>query len=156
DRFDGAQEDVFELQDAITEKVVVALAPRVERAEIDRSRKKSSTNLSAHDFYLRGLSAYQLITKESINDAIGLFRQAIAHDPLHSSAIGMLLASYGSRRGGGLVGGANKEDLREIAELVRTAVRVGHDDAQALAHPAYAAALILRDLPAAIEYVERA
>jgi len=156
DRFDGAQEDVFELQDAITEKVVVALAPRVERAEIDRSRKKPSTNLSAHDFYLRGLSAYQLLTKESINDAISLLRQAIAHDPRHSSAIGMLLASYGSRRGVGLVGDAYKENLPEIAELVRTAVRVGHDDAQALAHTAYAAALILRDLPAAMEYAERA
>ncbi|SEP24393.1 adenylate cyclase [Rhodospirillales bacterium URHD0017] len=156
DRFDGAQEDVFELQDAITEKVVVALAPRVERAEIDRSRKKASTNLSAHDFYLRGLSAYQLITRESINDAVGLFRQALAHDPLHSSAIGMLLASLGSRRGVGLVGAVYKENLPEIAELVRTAVRVGHDDAQALAHTAYAAALILRDLPAATGYVERA
>jgi adenylate cyclase len=156
DRFDGAQEDVFELQDAITEKVVVALAPRIERAEIDRSKKKPSANLSAHDFYLRGLWAYQLTTKESIGDAISLFRQAIAHDPLHSSAMGLLLACYGIRMGLGLVGGSHNENLSEIAELVRTAVRVGHDDAQALAHAAYAVAAILRDLPAATEYVKRA
>src|SRR4051812_43483628 len=35
DRFDGALEDVFELQDKVTEKVVTALAPRLEQAEID-------------------------------------------------------------------------------------------------------------------------
>src|ERR1700704_5506845 len=52
DRFDGALEDVFELQEKVTEKVATALAPRLEKAEIDRSKHKTG-NLSAYDCYLR-------------------------------------------------------------------------------------------------------
>ena len=41
DRFDGALEDIFDLQDKIVEKVVGAIAPRVELAEIERSRAQA-------------------------------------------------------------------------------------------------------------------
>ena len=37
DRFDGALEDVFDLQDKISEQVVGAIAPAVEGAEIERA-----------------------------------------------------------------------------------------------------------------------
>jgi TolB-like protein len=39
-RFDGAPEDVFELQDEVTQKVVGAIAPRVEQVEIVRARRR--------------------------------------------------------------------------------------------------------------------
>ena len=41
DRFDGALEDVFELQDQVTTSVVGAIAPRVEQAEIERARAQA-------------------------------------------------------------------------------------------------------------------
>ena len=63
DRFDGALEDVFELQDKVTEKVVTAIAPRLEQAEIDRSKRKTAGNLSAYDCYLRSLPDLQLPSK---------------------------------------------------------------------------------------------
>src|SRR5215472_18545734 len=37
DRFDGALEDVFELQDQVTARVVGAIEPRLQRAEIERA-----------------------------------------------------------------------------------------------------------------------
>ena len=40
DRFEGALEDVFAFQDEVTVKVVAAIAPRVERAEIARARRR--------------------------------------------------------------------------------------------------------------------
>jgi adenylate cyclase len=39
DRFDGALEDIFDLQEQVTAKVVGAIAPRVEQAEIERARR---------------------------------------------------------------------------------------------------------------------
>jgi nitroreductase len=48
DRFDGALEDVFELQDRVSESVVGIIAPRVELAEIERVRSKPAGNL---EFY---------------------------------------------------------------------------------------------------------
>jgi TolB-like protein len=59
DRFDGALEDVFELQDRVTSSVVAAIAPKVEQAEIERSKRKPTNNLDAYDYYLRGVEGIQ-------------------------------------------------------------------------------------------------
>ena len=56
DRFDGALENIFDLQDQITASVVGAIAPMVEQAEIERARLKPTENLDAYDFFLRGLA----------------------------------------------------------------------------------------------------
>jgi TolB-like protein len=40
DKFDGAIQDVFELQDRITESVVGESAPSLQKAEIERARRK--------------------------------------------------------------------------------------------------------------------
>ena len=47
DRFDGDVEDVFDLQDRVTESVAGALEPRIRFAEIERSRRKPTENLLA-------------------------------------------------------------------------------------------------------------
>ena len=55
DRFDGALDDVFDLQDQITDKVVGIVEPSLRRSEIERSRRKHPENLDAYDLYLRAL-----------------------------------------------------------------------------------------------------
>jgi adenylate cyclase len=55
DRFDGALEDIFDLQDRITEKVVGVVEPSLRQSEIERSRRKPPENLDAYDLYLRAL-----------------------------------------------------------------------------------------------------
>src|SRR5439155_24515559 len=62
DRYDGQMEDVFDLQDKITASVVAAIAPKMELAEIDRSRRKPTENLDAYDHYLRGMASVHLWT----------------------------------------------------------------------------------------------
>jgi len=116
DRFDGALEDVFELQDQMTERVVTAIAPRLERTEIDRSRRKTAGNLGAYDCYLRSLACLQQITKQSLEQAELLLRQAIQLDPELAPAYGLLLQCLATRRGAGLAPNPNEA---EIARLVR-------------------------------------
>ena len=53
DRFDGAIDDVFELQDQITERVVGIVEPSLQHSEIERARQKRPENLDAYDLYLR-------------------------------------------------------------------------------------------------------
>ena len=55
DKFDGSLEDVFELQDRVTESVVGALAPSLHKAELERARRKPPDNLDAYDYLLRAL-----------------------------------------------------------------------------------------------------
>ena len=56
DRFDGGLDDIFELQDQVTESVVGAIAPAVEKAEIERAKRKPTESLDAYTLYLRGLA----------------------------------------------------------------------------------------------------
>ena len=59
DRFDGALEDVFDLQDRITDSVVGALLPTLRMAEMQRSRRKPPASLDAYDYVLRALRAHR-------------------------------------------------------------------------------------------------
>ncbi len=56
DKFDGALEDVFGLQDQITTSVVGLIAPTLEQAEIERAKQKPTDRLDSYDFYLRGMA----------------------------------------------------------------------------------------------------
>jgi TolB-like protein/class 3 adenylate cyclase len=55
DKYDGALEDVFDFQDAITERVVGIVEPNVRKSEIERARRKRPDNLGAYDRFLRAM-----------------------------------------------------------------------------------------------------
>ena len=57
ERFDGGLGDIFDLQDQVTESVVGAIAPAVEKAEIERAKRKPTESLDAYALYLRGLAS---------------------------------------------------------------------------------------------------
>jgi adenylate cyclase len=81
-RYDRDMGDVFAMQDEITAKLSAALAPEIFRAEASTpTRSSSSTDLTAWDRFLRGLSHYYRHTKADFESSIALFREAIALDP---------------------------------------------------------------------------
>jgi hypothetical protein len=53
DRFDGALDDIFELQDQVASSVAGAIGPRLRQSEIERASRKPTENLDAYDLYLR-------------------------------------------------------------------------------------------------------
>jgi adenylate cyclase len=80
-RYDRDMGDLFAMQDEITTHLSAALAPEIFRAEASAPARSSSTDLTAWDRFLRGLSHYYRQTKEDFEASIGLFREAIALDP---------------------------------------------------------------------------
>ena len=80
-RYDRDIGDLFALQDEITTDLSGALAPEIYRAEASHPGRSSSTDLTAWDRFLRGLSHYYLQTKQDFEASIALFREAIALDP---------------------------------------------------------------------------
>ena len=80
DRFDGAIEDIFDLQDQVTASVVGAIAPKMEQAEIERARCKPTANLDAYDYYLQGMASVYQATKHANGDALRMFYKAIELD----------------------------------------------------------------------------
>ena len=87
ERFDGTLEDVFELQDRITESIVSAIQPSMLRAEIERARVKPTSNLQAYDLLMRALPGLMPdSTKAGLDEARSFIRQAIEKDPRYAHA----------------------------------------------------------------------
>ncbi len=57
ERYDRDMEDIFLLQDDVTEKIIATLRVRVEKAEIERVLKKPTESLKAYDYALRGTAS---------------------------------------------------------------------------------------------------
>jgi adenylate cyclase len=90
DRFDGEISEIFELQDRITNHVVVAVEPSLRLAEIERAQRKPTENLDAYDLYLRALPAIDVYTRAGFEQAEGLLRRAVALDPTYADALAAL------------------------------------------------------------------
>jgi TolB-like protein/class 3 adenylate cyclase/Tfp pilus assembly protein PilF len=80
DRFDGALDQLFDLQDQISTHVVSAILPSVERQEIARSRRRPAASLQAYDHYLRGRAKWVEYTDAANDEAIACFRKAVELD----------------------------------------------------------------------------
>ena len=94
DRFDGMLEDIFDLQDRITEQIVSAVAPEIEAHERERARRQPPDSLDAWELYQRGLWHLYKVTKEDLLEARRLFEQSIARDPEFSSSHAGIAHSY--------------------------------------------------------------
>jgi tetratricopeptide (TPR) repeat protein len=155
DRSDGALEDIFDLQEQITAKVVGAIAPRLEQAEIERAKRKPTENLDAYDYYLRGMADVYLWTREGTEEALSAFKRAIELDPNFASAYGMAARCYSLRK----VSGWFVDRKKEIAEaewFARRAAELGRDDAVALANAGIAFGYVLGDLDQGAAVTDRA
>ena len=153
DRFDGALEDVFDLQDQITDRVVAAVEPSVQKSEIERSRRKRPDSLDAYDLFLR---AVPFTASQSPNEgkiAIKLLEDALRIDPGYVAVHALLAWCYEwcySRDG---FDEANKEASLSHA---RVALMGGTDDATALAIAGFVTTMLTKDSRAGLSAIDRA
>jgi TolB-like protein/Tfp pilus assembly protein PilF len=155
DRFDGALEDIFELQDELTARVVGALTPKLEQAEIEKSRAKPTESLVAYDYYLRGLASMHRMTQDEIDQALALFKKAMQRDPEYAAACGAAAFCFVLRRLNGWI----VDPAQEVSEALRLTSRVaviGRDDPTALCYAAAALAIFTGDHEAVVGIVDRA
>jgi adenylate cyclase len=86
DHFDGNLDDVFDLQDQITEQIVVVVEPEIQTRERDRARRKPPESLDAWELVQRGLSHFYRANKTDSDEAIRLFKEAVALDSKFAAA----------------------------------------------------------------------
>jgi TolB-like protein len=154
DHFDGALEDMFDLQDRVTASVVGAIAPKLQRAEIKRARRKPSENLDAYDYYLRGLASAHRWARDANSEALELFCKAIELDPGLACAYGMAAWCYARRKANGWMHGRVRESA-ERTGLARKAVHLGTDDPVALCMGGYALAFIAHEFDDAVAFMDQ-
>jgi adenylate cyclase len=154
DKFDGALEDVFELQDRLTENVIGALVPSIERAEIERARRKPPVNLGAYDYLLRALP-HALANTGEVGEAISLLTEALRLDPNYAYVHAMLANCYGQifRSAEGQERNAAQ---RHATTHARRALALGDDDGAVLTHAGWILFIAVPDVAAGRAALDKA
>jgi TolB-like protein/Tfp pilus assembly protein PilF len=155
DRFEGPLDDIFELQDQVTEHVVGAITPKLERAEIERAMRKPTESLDAYDYYLRGMANFHQGSRQAIDEALPLLQRAIELDPSFASAYGVAASCHYWRKMNNWMSD-RAEDLAEGIRLANRAVELGANDAVALSRGGHALAHFGGDLDRGVAAVDRA
>ncbi|TPJ31558.1 winged helix-turn-helix domain-containing tetratricopeptide repeat protein [Mesorhizobium sp. B2-7-2] len=155
DKFDGRLEDIFELQDRITEAIVGAVEPTLKLAELQRMRGRATDSLAAYDLCLRALpNINSVITTRKFNDdALGLLYRAVALDPGYSLAKALAAYAYVLRKS------QHWSTVVEDAEGVRLATEAleAHaDHPTTLACAGHALAYLGKRYDAAVRALDRA
>jgi adenylate cyclase len=86
-RHDGAIDDIFDLQDRITEQVAGALQPSIRTAEIERSHRKRPQDLGAYDYAMRAMRHVWALEEEESVKALELVDRALGIDPDYPLAL---------------------------------------------------------------------
>ena len=94
--------NVFEVEEELARSIAQALKAKLVQTEAAPLVKPTTSNLAAHDLYLKGRYLWNKRTGEALTKAIGYFQQAIEQDPSYALAyVGLadttaLLPDYGS------------------------------------------------------------
>jgi adenylate cyclase len=152
DKFDGALEDVFDLQDQITDRVVGIIEPSVRRSEIERSRRKRPENLDAYDLFLRSLPHMQARMPEGARLAIPLLEEALRLEPDYPTAHAHLAWC---REWCFTRGGLDEADKTEALFHARKAIASEMDDAAGLAVAGWVIMVLTKEHELALSAIER-
>jgi TolB-like protein len=142
ERYDRTLDDVFAVQDEITDLIVATLAGRIEEASRQQSAQKPATDLAAYDFLLRARECMRRYTKDGESAARAYLTQAIQYDPNYAPAYAALALSHIHE-----YESSWSEDppsaIGRALEMARKAVSL--DDTESVAHGVLAYAAHYRD-----------
>ena len=113
-RFDRQLEDIFAIQDEITNAISGAIAPEIERFEQRRADTASRTDIDAWLLYQKGQSAANERSEEKLVEAVQIFDQVSELDPKFVPALAM--GAINRVILGDIYRGADVENLRKYAK----------------------------------------
>lgn len=154
-RYDRDIRDIFELQDEITENILISIEPELGQAERSRASRKRPENLDSWDLTLRAQASVFQFTTKDIKHAFSLLEKALELDPESALVMSMLalchyknaILGFATDRGGSLA------KARQAAERA-----VSLDDGDWLAHAVLGITLMWteRSFERALDHEERA
>jgi len=132
DKYDGSLDDIFDLQDIITEKVAGALQPSIRLAEVQRARRKPPQFLSAYDYTMRAIRHVWMLEKAEADRALELLEQALKADPEYPLALALAAWCWAQRSVYNWVDDAETA-RKEATSLAEQAANLSSDDPLILA-----------------------
>jgi serine/threonine protein kinase/Tfp pilus assembly protein PilF len=86
DRYDREMEDIFAIQDDISQAIVKALRVILSEDEKKAIEKARTINVEAYDYYIRGRQFFHQLRRKSLEYARQMFNRAIDVDPEYALA----------------------------------------------------------------------
>ena len=155
DRTEFAEAELFEVQDALVERVVARIAPQVRAAELRRVRRKPPESLTAYDLYLRGLDGVARADRAAFEHGQRCLQEAMERDPGFAMPVAWAARGYSIRVGQGW-SEDRRADEERAAELAARAIALDRDNALALATYGHIRSYLFADYDIAEEYLSRA
>src|SRR5262245_40375833 len=155
DRFEGSVEDLFELQDQVTSRVVGAIEPELEQAEIERARRKPTRDLQAYDYYLRGMANLYAQSREGAKEALAHFHKAADLDAAFALPLAHASRCYVQRKAYGWTVDRDQE-MAEAGRLARRALELDRKDPRVLASAGYTLAHVCGRLEEGADLLDQA
>jgi adenylate cyclase len=127
ERYDRELEDIFAVQDEITETVTASIEPELAGAERRRVSIKPPTSMDAWDLYHQAMTYYYVRDSDECKKAVGLLEQSVALDPqfcrawaaLTEALFNVILLGYSDDK---------DSDGMRMYEAAENAVRTDNDD----------------------------
>jgi TolB-like protein len=142
DRFTGTLEDIFDLQDRLTENVAAAIEPTLRSAEALRSREKPQKDLRAYDLCLQVEPLMRFTAKPAdFTRAFALLDEAIALDPGYAHARALRCWAYTIAAGGRFM---SVKDCQHVVPDAHALLESGANDALTLSYAGHALAYLAR------------
>ncbi|HSF95705.1 MAG TPA: tetratricopeptide repeat protein, partial [Thermohalobaculum sp.] len=95
ERYDRGLEDIFAVQDEVTQAIVTTIEPHLADTERQRARRKPPESLGAWESYQRGLWHLFQFTQAEVKTSIRFMEQAVERDPDFATArAGLAYALY--------------------------------------------------------------
>jgi pentatricopeptide repeat protein len=154
DRFDGSLEEVFDLQDKVAVSVAGVIEPTLQIAEVQRTSRRPTTDLTAYDLYLRAL-AMMLSPARRIAEIENIFDTVLERDRDFGPALALAAAFHMNCD---IMGWSEDHDTncRKGLERGRRALTLANDDPTILVNAAFALGYFGENIHAMIVLVERA
>jgi adenylate cyclase len=128
ERYDRVLEDIFAVQDDVTQSIVATLPGRLENAGAEQASRKPTDNIVAYDYILRGEQQLNLFNREGNDKAIEMFEKAIDLDPQCSRAYAGLGFAYQLRMW--VVGDFDEDLAKRAHENAQKALSLDSNDSQ--------------------------
>lgn len=147
-------DDLFDLQDEITQTIVSATAAKIETSEIERLRQLPPANLAAYGFVLQGQKYIFSYTRDGVSHARSLYESALGSDPRYARAFA---AKSRTLNLDWRYDWANDRDvaLDTALDLAQNAINIDTQDARGFGELGFAH-LYRKEYEAAISAYERA
>jgi adenylate cyclase len=127
EKFDGALEDVFALQDKVASSVAGVIDPMLLDMDIKNASDRPTADLTAYDLFLRALPLIRAWAREPNQQAIALLEQAVERDPRYGLALASLALCHSQNLWSGWCEDPPVERERAIT-WARRALEVAPDD----------------------------